>query len=180
MRAPMIRPGRAGAALTREPGHGRDRHPGTWADRDADRAVTELYSRHYRSLVRLAALLVPDLESAEEIVQDSFADVHSAWPERPDADAALDYLRRSVVSRSRSVPWRPGPRASVPAPGSAFDTALRALPARQREILVLRYFAELTETQIASVTGMSEGAVRSQAAQAMSALRAELQGAGPG
>jgi DNA-directed RNA polymerase specialized sigma24 family protein len=179
MRAPMIRPGRAGAALTRDPGHGRARLPGTWADRDADRAVTELYSRHYRSLVRLAALLVPDLESAEEIVQDSFADVHSAWSERPDADAALDYLRRSVVSRSRSVPWS-GSRASVPAPGSAFDTALRALPARQREVLVLRYFAELPETQIASVTGMSEDAVRSQAAQAMSALRAELQGAGPG
>jgi RNA polymerase sigma factor (sigma-70 family) len=52
--------------------------------------------------------------------------------------------------------------------------ALWTLPARQREVVVLRYFADLPETQIASATGISEDAVRSHTAQAMSSLRAEL------
>ena len=46
---------------------------------DADRSLTELYQLHYRTLVRLAALLIPDLATAEDIVQDAFAAVYSAW-----------------------------------------------------------------------------------------------------
>ena len=142
---------------------------------DADLALAELYQLHYRPLVRMAALLVPDLATAERIVQDAFAAVHSAWPgywHWQDAGAALCLLRRLVVDRSRAVP--PGRR-----PGdSGLVSAVWALPARQREVLVLRYFADLPENQVAAAAGLSEDAVRSQVALAFSALRAELPSAG--
>ena len=91
----------------------------------------------------------------------------------PDADAALAYLRWSVVHQSRSVP-PPEPAEGTGEPGSAVVSALRALSARQREVVVLRYFADLPEAEIASATGMSVAAVRDHAAQAMSSLQAGL------
>ena len=159
---------------------------------DADREVTALYLTHYRPLVRIAALLVQDLAAAEEIVQDSFVAVHAAWRRLPDAEHALSYLHRSVVDRSRAalrqhvVVDKLAPRlapdvpsghgeASIEVERSAFISALWTLPARQREIVVLRYFADLPATQIASATGISEGAVKVHTARAMSSLRAELQ-----
>jgi DNA-directed RNA polymerase specialized sigma24 family protein len=135
-------------------------------------AMTPLYQVHYLSLVRLAALLVSDLATAEDIVQDSFAAAHGIWDALPDTDDALCYLRRSVVRRSRSAPC--AQLAGVPSRGSAVVSALRALPVRQREVLVLRYFADLPEAEIASATGISRAAVRSHAARAMSSLRSEL------
>jgi len=142
----------------------------------ADHAVTAMYQMHYRSLVRLAALLVSDLATAEDIVQDSFAAMHGVWHALPDTDAALCYLRRSVVRRSRSAPpiRLPGGTPAPGPPDSAVVTALRALPVRQREVLVLQYFADLPVAEIASATGMSTAAVRSHGARAMSSLRAEL------
>ncbi len=155
------------------------------AEHDISQAVTTVYRLHYRSLVRLAALLVSDLATAEDIVQESFTAWHGMRRTLPDADAALCYLRRSVVRRSRSAPrlqltggppGRPGdaPEASLSLPGSAVVSALRALPVRQREVLVLRYFADLPEAQIAAATGISTAAVRSHAVRALSALHAGL------
>jgi DNA-directed RNA polymerase specialized sigma24 family protein len=144
------------------------------AGRDADHAVTALYRTHYQPLVRMAALLVEDLTTAEEIVQDSFVAVHAAWRRRPDADQALSYLHRSVVNRSRSRFRPPGARVAYEGERSAFISALWTLPARQREVMVLRYFADLPATQIAWATGISEGAVRAHTARAMSSMRAEL------
>lgn len=146
-------------------------------ERDAGQAVTTMYKMHYQSLVRLAALLVSDLATAEDIVQDSFAAVHDRWHALPDADAALCYLRQSVVRRSRSAPrarFADGACVAGPFQGSAVVSALCALPVRQREILVLRYFADLPEAEIASATGATPAAVRDHAARAMSALRAGL------
>ena len=161
----------------------------------ADHAVTALYLTHYRPLVRMAALLVQDLATAEEIVQDSFVAVHAAWRGLPGSDHALSYLRRSVVDRSRSVlrqhvvvdklaprlaPDLPGScgEASIEVERSAFISALWTLPTRQREVVVLRYFADLPETEVASATGISEGAVKAHAVRAMSSLRTELRKAG--
>jgi DNA-directed RNA polymerase specialized sigma24 family protein len=141
---------------------------------DANHAVAALYQLHYPALVRLAALLVPDLATAEDIVQDAFAAVHGRWHVQPDADAALAYLRWSVVHRSRSVPPPGEPAAGTGEPGSAVMSALRALSPRQREVVVLRYFADLPEAEIAAATGMSVAAVRDHAAQAMSSLQAGL------
>ena len=136
--------------------------------------MTTLYQMHYRSLVRLAALLISDLATAEDIVQDAFAAAHDMWDAH--TDAALCYLRRSVVRRSRSAPRAQLP--DVPLQDSAVMSALWALPVRQREVLVLLYFADLPEAEIASATGISRAAVRSHAAQAMSSLHAELRPAG--
>jgi len=159
---------------------------------DADRAVTAIYSEHYRSLVRLAAFLVRDTATAEEVVQDAFVAMHGAWRRLRDTDKALSYLRQSVVNRSRSVLRHrmvvdkntPKPPPDMPSAEhgaiiqlerSAVVSALRALPDRQREALVLRYYGDLSEAQIASTMGISRGAVKSHTARAMSALRAVLE-----
>jgi RNA polymerase sigma-70 factor (sigma-E family) len=159
---------------------------------DADRAVTAIYSEHYRSLVRLAAFLVRDNATAEEVVQDSFVAMHGAWRRLRDTDKALSYLRQSVVNRSRSVLRHrmvvdkntPKPPPDMPSAEhgaiiqlerSAVVSALRSLPERQREALVLRYYGDLSEAQIASVMGISRGAVKSHTARAMAALRTVLE-----
>jgi RNA polymerase sigma-70 factor (sigma-E family) len=162
------------------------------AEWDADRAVTALYSEHYRSLVRLAALLVRDVATAEEVVQDSFVAMHGGWRRLRDSDKALSYLRQSVVNRSRSVLRHrvvvdrnaPKPPPDMPSAEhgaitllerSAVVAALRTLPPRQREALVLRYYGDLSEAQIATAMGISKGAVKSHTARAMIALRGVLE-----
>jgi len=161
-------------------------------DLEAARAVTELYNAHYRSLVRLAALLVRDVGTAEEVVQDAFVAMHGAWRRLRDSEKALSYLRQSVVNRSRSVLRhrvvvdRNAPKPAPDEPSaehgalalverSAVIQALRTLPARQREALVLRFYADMSEAQIAETMAISRGAVKSHTARAMQALRAVLE-----
>jgi len=158
----------------------------------ADRAVTELYSLHYRALVRLAALLVRDTGTAEEVVQDAFVAMHDAWQRLRDAENALAYLRQAVVNRSKSVlrhrtvvdknlqqavPDMPSAEhgALVLLERSAVVAALRDLPGRQREAIVLRYYADLNEAEIAATMGISRGAVKSHTARGMIALRSALE-----
>jgi RNA polymerase sigma-70 factor (sigma-E family) len=176
--------------LGRGPEDIRSEVPEGWADRHPDREMTALYEDHYSSLVRLAALLVGDMAAAEEIVQDSFVALCHAR-QRPGGDSALSYLRRFVVNRSRSVlPHRAdknAPGATPATPGAqrgamaapeypAVISALRALPARQRAVLVLRYYADLSEAQVAEVMGISKGAVGRHTARATASLRAVLDG----
>ncbi|MEV0404235.1 SigE family RNA polymerase sigma factor [Actinoallomurus sp. NPDC050550] len=159
---------------------------------DADQAVTALYSAHYRSLVRLSALLVRDLATAEEVVQDAFVAMHGAWRRLRDPEKALSYLRQSVVNRSRSVlrhravVEKYAPKGLPDAPSaengaivelerSAVVKALSGLPTRQREALVLRYYGDLSEAEIASAMGISRGAVKSHTARGMAALRSVLE-----
>lgn len=159
---------------------------------DADEAVTALYGAHYRSLVRLAVLLVRDVASAEEVVQDAFVALHGAWRRLRDPDKALAYLRQSVVNRSRSVlrhravVEKYAPKGLPDAPSAengaigelertAVIEALRGLPNRQREALVLRYYGDLSEADIASAMGISKGAVKSHTARGMAALRQVLE-----
>jgi RNA polymerase sigma-70 factor (sigma-E family) len=159
---------------------------------DADMAVTALYSAHFRSLVRLAVLLVRDTATAEEVVQDAFVAIHGAWRRLRDPDKALAYLRQSVVNRSRSVlrhravVEKYAPKGLPDAPSaehgaigeferSAVIEALRALPSRQREALVLRYYGDLSEAEIAHAMGISKGAVKSHTARGMAALRSVLE-----
>src|SRR4051795_6608458 len=70
--------------------------------RDADEALVALYSAHYRSLVRIAALLLHDTPAAEDVVQDAFVAMHASWRRLRDPDKALAYLRQAVVNRARS------------------------------------------------------------------------------
>jgi RNA polymerase sigma-70 factor (sigma-E family) len=161
--------------------------PAQW---DAARAVTAICTAHYRSLVRLAVLLVRDVATAEEIVQDSFIAMHAAWRGPLDGEKALSYLRQSVVNRSRAVLRHrvvvdrnaPKPPPDTPSAGqgtllerSAVIAALRTLPPRQREALVLKYYAELPDAQIAAAMGISQGAVKSHTARALATLRVVLE-----
>lgn len=164
----------------------------TWS---ADEAVTALFAAHYRPLVRLATLLLRDSGVAEEITQDAFVALHGGWSRLRDPDKAVAYLRQAVVNRSRSAlrhrgvvqrfisrqaPIVHAPSAESGALASAeFDrvlVAVRALPARQREAVVLRYYADLAEGEIAEAMGVSRGAVKSHIFRAMAALRRSVEG----
>jgi RNA polymerase sigma-70 factor (sigma-E family) len=169
-----------------------EQHTAAGPEWNADRAVTELYSEHYRALVRLAAMLVRDTQTAEEVVQDAFVAMHGGWQRLRDNDKALAYLRQAVVNRSRSVlrhrtvidknmqkapPDMPSAEhgALVLLERHAVVAALRALPERQREAIVLRYYADLSEAEIAASMGISRGAVKSHTFRGMTALRAALE-----
>lgn len=157
---------------------------------DADMAVTVMFGGHYRSLVRMAALLVGDVAAAEAVVQDSFVAMHGAWRRLWDSDKALSYLRHCLVNRSRSAlrhqmvigrstpKLKPGvPSAGREAPllpEPAVAGALRALPARRREALVLVFYGGLTEAQAASAMGISPGTVHNHLDPAVQTLRAVL------
>ena len=161
----------------------------TW---DADTAVEALYAAHYRRLVRLSVLLVHDMETAEEVVQDSFVAMHGRWRSLRDPDQGLAYLRQTVVNRSRSVLRHRGVQAAyappVPPDRPGADEhalmseqrvrvldAMRGLPERQREVLALRYYLDLSEAEIADTLGISRGAVKSHASRGVSALRAVME-----
>ena len=154
----------------------------------ADEAVTEFYRTHYAGLVRLSAMLVGNTGTAEEIVQDAFVAMHGSWNRLRDPDKAVAYLRQAVVNRSRSTlrhravvakyPQAPPPDVASAESFAVAATeraeilaALRALPRRQRETLVLRYYADLSEIQIADTLGISQGAVKSHAFRGLAALR---------
>ena len=160
----------------------------TWA---AGQALTEIYREQYRPLVRMATLLTRDAATAEEVVQDCFVAMHAAWPRLRDNDKALAYLRQSVLNRARSVlrrrqvadrhPPKPEPDAPSAEHGaisrlerSAVIAALRLLPPRQREVLVLRYYCDLPEAQVAAAMGISRGAVKAHTSRAMASLRHAL------
>jgi DNA-directed RNA polymerase specialized sigma24 family protein len=141
-----------------------------------DQALPVLYAAHYRSLTKLAALLVDSPPMAEEIVQDAFVALHGCWRRLRSDDHALLYLQRAVVQQARSGCARQrqgGHRQGSHRPAeSRVLTALRSFPAAQREALVLSYYADMPETRIARVMGVRPGAVRSHLAHGLSALQA--------
>jgi RNA polymerase sigma-70 factor (sigma-E family) len=165
----------------------------TVAGLDADGAVEQLYAAHWRQLVRLSVLLVRDVGTAEEIVQDAFVAMHGKWSRLRDPDKALAYLRQAVVNRSRSAlrhrkvvdrhVARESTVAGTTAPAAdeaagrraAVLDAMRALPQRQREVLALRYYLDLSEAEIASTLGISPGAVKSHASRGAATLRTHLE-----
>lgn len=148
--------------------HQQGEDAGDW---DADRAVTALYGQHYRALVGLAALLVRDVPAAQELVQDSFVALHAAWPELRDHDRAVFFLQRAVTQGSRT--FEPGQQAEPAEPGGVM-AALRALPPRQREAVVLRCCTGLPDSQIAAAMGVSRTSARDHTARAMAALHAAI------
>ncbi len=158
----------------------------------ADEAVHRLFGAHYHGLVRLAALLLADRDAAEEVVQDAFVALHGRWGRLRDPDRAVGYLRQSVINRCRSAQrhrqvverYVPAPLPHAPsAEAGALNAvvqdemaaALRELPPRQREALVLRYYADLSEADSARLMGVSRGAVKSHTARGIAALRRTLE-----
>lgn len=162
---------------------------------DADAAVAALFQAQRLPMVRLARLLVDDLETAEDVVQDAFSALHRKWGSITSHDAAIGYLRTSVVNGSRSVlrrrrtarahPWPDATRWSADSADRGLLVAeehrevlaaLRQLPTRQREVIVLRYWSELPEAEIAAALGISVGAVKSSASRGREAIAALLGG----
>ena len=158
--------------------------------------VVQLYRTHRLAMVRLALLLVDDLDTAEDVVQDAFAALHRRWDSLATPDAAVGYLRVCVVNGARSVlrrrrtarlnPFRDDSTATVDGADApallneehrAVSAAIRRLPARQREVIVLRYWAGLSEPEIAAALGLSLGAVKSNASRGRAAIAASIGGA---
>ncbi len=162
--------------------------------RGADLAIGELYADHARGLVRLAWLLLHDEQDAEEVVQDAFIAVHRRWGGLRDEAAATAYLRRAVVNGARSALRRRGVRERYAASlargrdtwsgrgpdqvvvdaetGEHVAAALSALPQRQREVLVMRYYLDLDLAQTAAALGITVGSVKTHAHRGLTALRA--------
>ncbi len=174
----------------REGAGGRD-DPAHGVPRTADEAVRVLYGTHWHQLVRLATLLTRDASVAEEIVQDAFVALHGRWDSLAEPAAAHGYLRTSVVNRARSAlrhrgveerhrqpgppePAGPEEHAVRATEDARVMAALRTLSRRQQEVLVLRYYADLSEQDIATTLGMSRGAVKSHAHRGLAALREAL------
>ncbi|MFE9629999.1 RNA polymerase sigma factor [Streptomyces sp. NPDC006463] len=169
-------------------------HDTTGGPGDQPPTVTALYHAHRLRMVRLAVLLVDDLPTAEDVVQDAFTALYRRHGEHiTEVDNALGYLRTAVVNTSRSVlrrrrtarAWTPPAAADVPSAEAhvVLDeahrevlAALGRLSPRRRQVLVLRYWAELSEAEIATTLGISRGAVKSNASRALDALERILEG----
>jgi RNA polymerase sigma-70 factor (sigma-E family) len=154
---------------------------------EAGQRVSALYQTHALALKRLAFLMTGDQPTAEDVVQDAFLGLCRRWPSLQEKGNALGYLRTSVLNGCRSVHRvrfrRRGITLDAPPDGmSAEDIALvgeanravlvaiRRLPARQREAVVLRYYLDLTEAQAAEAMGVSRGTVKSATSRGLAAL----------
>lgn len=160
--------------------------------------VAALYDAHWHAMVRLAVLLVDDRAEAEDVVQDAFLALQRRTRHLRHAAAAVSYLRTSVVNGARSrlrhrlVARRHLTQRSphlaeleqtahgadhdviVAAQHAEMIAALRELPRRQREVLVLRYWSGLSEAEIAATLGVSKGTVKSTASRGLDALEQKL------
>ena len=159
----------------------------------AESCVTALYQAHALGLTRLAHVMLGDKPSAEDVVQEAFCGLYRNWARLADPAAALPYLRASVLNGCRSVIRRRKLRASKalhePAAASAESVvltgeehrsvlaALRELPARQREVLTMRFYLQAADEEIAQVMGISPSTVRSTSHRALAAL-GKMLGAG--
>lgn len=148
----------------------------------------DLYAEHHDRLVRLAYLIIGSAPAAEDLVQDAFAKLHersgevrrpAAWLRAVVANAAKNEVRRQVNRRRLLV--RLGAERVVDPPAEPTDMlrALAQLTARQRAVVVLRYYEDLPESEIAALLRIRPGTVKSSLHRALQALRAELDAAPP-
>lgn len=166
------------------------------ADLPSDRGagVAAVFEIHYAHLVRLAWALVGDPTEAEDVVMDAFAGLERRWNHVRRTEDAFFYLRTSVVNGSRSrlrrvrvarakshsladLDGAPAEQvALLHLEHQAVVIALRGLPRRQREVLVLRYYEEATEAEIAETLGISTGSVKTHASRGLHAVADLLEG----
>jgi RNA polymerase sigma-70 factor (sigma-E family) len=158
---------------------------------DAEAAVAALYDAAAVGLIRLAYLMLGDRPNAEDVVQDAFCGLYKNWDRLADHDRALAYVRSSVLNGCRSALRRRavGRRLTTyqPPAASAEATALgheerrevmqavRRLPGRQREALVLRFYLDLPDAEIARIMGLRPSSVRSATHRALKALGLSLE-----
>ena len=151
-------------------------------------AVTELYEAHALGLIRLAVIMLGDRPAAEDVVQEAFYGLYRRWPTLSDTTNALAYVRSSVINGCRSALRRRVRQPTFVGAEQAGESdsaessallseeyrqvllAIRRLPSRQREALVLRYYLDLDEAEIAMSMGISRGTVKSTTSRALAAL----------
>jgi RNA polymerase sigma-70 factor (sigma-E family) len=159
--------------------------------RSAEAAVAALYQATALGLIRLAYVMLGDRPSAEDVVQEAFCGLYRRWDRLKNTDSAIYYVRASVLNGCRSVlrhraVWRRGladqpPAASAEAAVLSAEErgevirAIRRLPHRQREVLVLRFYSDLSDAEIARVMGIGQSTVRSTAHRALEALGRALE-----
>jgi RNA polymerase sigma-70 factor (sigma-E family) len=180
-----------GGPVTPSPDH----PPDQWHSHrgDADDRLRDFVRLAWPRLLGTAWLLCGDRHEAEDLVQTALVKVVRAWSRIERQDDPYVYAR-AVLANTAASRWRrrrrydeltAGERGAPPVPDPAAAVvlrdavwqALRTLPPRTRAVLVLRYFEDLTEAQIASTLGCSVGAVKSQASRGLSRLRGQLDGA---
>lgn len=161
-------------------------------DTHAESPLEDVFRHHHRDLVRLAYLLLGDARDAEEAVQDAYFRVERAVQRADGVDGALPYVRAAVVNACRSrlrrrvvvrrFPPAPAPRGALPDEEAVAGdqhrhvaAAVRQLPRRQRECLVLRYYVELSDGDIARTLGISVGSVKTHVHRGLAALADRLE-----
>ena len=148
-----------------------------------------LYEREYRSLVKLASLLLDDPGAREEVVQEAFVRTLVAWPRSRDVGKASAFVRTAVLNGARSRlrrvavvrrhPTRP-PDDVASGEAQTVDhqvviAELRRLPARQREAIVLRFYLDLSEAEMADAMGVSPGSVKTHLHRGLATLAGRLE-----
>lgn len=161
----------------------------------ASDAVASLFRAHHRRLVGLASLLCDDQATAEDVVQEAFAGLYRRWWRLRDPHNAVAYLNKAVVNGSRNHLLRrrrtdasmlrllpqPEDRSSAEhdvvarAESDRLRQAIRALPQRQRQVLVLRYYLDQSESQIAETLNVSRGSVKRHASRGLATLARRLE-----
>ena len=159
--------------------------------------VTALYEAHALGLIRLAYVMLGDRPAAEDVVQEAFLGLYRRWIQLRDTASAPAYLRASVLNGCRMVlrssarrddridridriaselPWESAEAAAlVSEEYRHLLRGIQALPSRQREALVLRYYLDLTEEETARSMGVRRGTVKSATSRALAALRQRMQ-----
>jgi RNA polymerase sigma-70 factor (sigma-E family) len=155
------------------------------ADKDAD--FSAYMSARQPALYRTAYLLAGDHASAEDLLQVAFAKLYLSWDRIRDREALDGYVRRIMVNENSSLwrrAWKRREHATDTLPETgvqdAYDDGMggvlwsfvQTLPPKQRAVVVLRYYEQLSEAEIADVLGISVGTVKSQASRALAGLRA--------
>ena len=163
----------------------------TAVGRASPAGVTELFRAHHLELVRLAVMMTGDVATAEDVVQDVYERLHRRWPAMRSAAGGLAYARASVLNGCRSAHRHAAARRrqvlrlasgqqpcgdteAAAADRGALTAALRELPPRQREVLVLRYFCDLDVAEISQMLRIGPSSVRSAICRGLGALAAAL------
>lgn len=159
---------------------------------DRDQLLSELYQEHYRSLVRLAALLLGQREAAEDVVQEAFLELYRNTDRITKRSSADAYLRSIVLNLARSRMRRrlvarkhpPAPQPDVAGADAGIAVsedsaellaAMRALPRRQRECLALRFYEELTEDETGDTLEISRSSVKTHVRRGLATLTEKLE-----
>jgi len=173
-------PGTSSPAVDRDTAH----------DRDA--SVAAMFDLHYVRLVRTARLLVDDTATAEDVVMDAFTALHRRWHTLRDPSDANRYLRSCVLNGARSqlrrrrvrrlydATWAPEPVSDTDVGTAGSDhaavmQAIRALSSRQRQVLVMRFYLDMAEAEVADALGITVGSVKQHSSRGLAAVGRALE-----